>query len=380
MEGRLLDGRVRVGGDARQRFHDSRDYGRPVDGGAIDLAPVEAAHLLFRGDLDAVLVDGDRLDFRGFLAWGSGDGLVRRFLVYRDLRSRGFYLQPVGSSVGDDTGDIDGSAPESDFEVYPRGQRRADGEVAFRVRVIGERTAVPVGELWPGVLAVVDEESEITYLEVREADPAGSVEGGQLPAASDVELLEDRVILWDGPRALYADHFVGRPLEPDGGGGTATGSVAGSAAGSAPGTVPLQCSLVEAAFLARAGAISLDPERVRERGRAVEGERFDRRLRVYAALRTRGVVPKTGYKFGADFRTYSEFAGLEDLGHSELLVRVVPADHAFHPRDLARDVRLAHGVRKTTVYAVVTEGETGGKEDGGDDDAVRWIAVERMTP
>ena len=53
MNGTLRDGVVRVGGDARQRFYDSSGYGRPT-GEGVALAPVEAAHLLFRDDLDAV--------------------------------------------------------------------------------------------------------------------------------------------------------------------------------------------------------------------------------------------------------------------------------------------------------------------------------------
>jgi len=32
---------------------------------------------------------------------------------------------------------------------------------------------------------------------------------------------------------------------------------------------------------------------------------------------------------------------------------VHPAEYVFEPRDLALDVRLAHGVRKTVVFALV---------------------------
>ncbi|MFC6728596.1 tRNA-intron lyase, partial [Natronoarchaeum mannanilyticum] len=105
-----------------------------------------------------------------------------------------------------------------------------------------------------------------------------------------------------------------------------------------------------------------------ERGRAVEGERFDRRLRTYAVLRERGVVPKTGFKFGADFRTYADVESVEELSHSERLVRVLPPGYAFAPRDLSLDVRLAHGVRKEMVFALP------------DGDELAWLGVERITP
>ena len=80
------------------------------------------------------------------------------------------------------------------------------------------------------------------------------------------------------------------------------------------------------------------------------------------------MVPKTGFKFGADFRTYAAVDHVEDLGHSELLVRVLPAATVRSPRDVALDVRLAHGVRKRMVFALV------------DGDDVEWVAVGRLTP
>jgi tRNA intron endonuclease, N-terminal domain. len=75
MDGHLRNGVVVVGGNARQQFHDARGYGRPADGNEIRLARIEAAHLLLRGDLAAVVdhggatdghTDGDRLGFEEF--------------------------------------------------------------------------------------------------------------------------------------------------------------------------------------------------------------------------------------------------------------------------------------------------------------------------
>jgi tRNA-intron endonuclease len=96
---------------------------------------------------------------------------------------------------------------------------------------------------------------------------------------------------------------------------------------------------------------------------------------VYAALRDRGLVPKTGYKFGADFRTYADVESVADLGHSELLIRVLDGGHTFSPRDLALDVRLAHGVRKEMVFALVDGGDANGDADG-----IEWLSVTRLTP
>jgi len=354
MDATLAGGAVRAGPAARERFHDARGYGRPVDG-ALELAPVEAAHLLYRGDL--ATVDGD--GFRAFLA--SAAVSETAFLVYKDLRDRGFYLSPGRKGW---PGVPAGAAadPAVGFIVYPRGSGPWDGEVAHRVRVVGEREPVPAGDLGTVVLAVVDEESEITYLETDRPTLTGS-SVVDLPRAIPGELLADRVFLWDPPARLYERGFYGQPLDDRG-------------------DDVLQLSLVEAASLARRGALAVDGgvEAVLDRGRDVEGERFDRRLRVYAALRDRGVVPKTGFKFGADFRTYADVESVENLGHSELLVRALEPDHAFPPRDLALDVRLAHGVRKEMVFAMPNTGDTGDTGSDADGGTVGWVSVGRLTP
>lgn len=335
MDGQLRDGTVAVGSNARERFYDSRGYGRPRGDGVV-LSRVEAAHLLYRGDLESV--DGQGFD--GFLAENAD--IVVRFLVYKDLRDRGFYVSPARDGWVDDPTGID-------LVVHPRGDGPWDGTVEHRVRVVGERASVRIDSLGDAVLAVVDEESELTYLESTRPDVSGTSETAFDDTATG-QLIDDRVLCWEPPDALYERGFYGQRLDRD--------------------DDTLQLSLLEAAYLADVGALSIDggASAVETRGREVEGERFDRRLTVYRALRERGVVPKTGFKFGADFRTYTHVDSVDELGHSELLVRVVPADHVLSPRDLALDVRLAHGVRKQMVFALV------------DDDGVGWVSLARLTP
>ncbi len=346
----MRDGVVRVGGDARQRFHDSRGYGRPLGGNEVALARVEAAHLLFRGDLDAV----DGASFREFLAAADDPGFAVRFLVYADLRERGFYLSPAREDWVPDPG-------EADFHVYARGSGPGDGDVAYRVRAVGEREPVPAADLGDCVLAVVDEESEVSYFDTGRPDVDGE-SGTDLPEGVPAALLSDRVVCWTPPAALHERGFYGQPLS-----------------GREDDRDAVQLSLVEAAYLADRGALAVERAAVVERGRAVEGDRFDRRLRAYAALRDRGVVPKTGFKFGADFRTYAAVESVDDLGHSERLVRVLSPGHEFAPRDLALDVRLAGGVRKTMTFALVGDEGASDAETAAAGD-VRWLSVERLTP
>jgi tRNA-intron endonuclease len=51
-------------------------------------------------------------------------------------------------------------------------------------------------------------------------------------------------------------------------------------------------------------------------------------------------------------------------------VRVLPDDHQFSPRDLALDVRLAHGVRKRMIFALT----------GANGEITDWASVGRLTP
>ena len=335
MEGHLTDGVVEVGGNARERYYDSSGYGRPRGDGVV-LSVVEAAHLLYRDGLDAV----DGRGFRGFLS--AHPEAVVPLAVYRDLRERGFYVSPAYEGWVDDP---EGAA----FVVHPRGDGPWDGTVEHRVRVVDERADVPTADLGDVVLAVVDEETEITYLETDRPDVSGS-SGVSLDGTARGVLLEDRVVCWEPPEALYERGFYGQRMGRD--------------------DDTLQLSLLEAAYLAETSDLAVEggAGAVRERGRAVEGERFDRRLVVYRRLRERGVVPKTGFKFGADFRTYAAVETVDELGHSELLIRVLPAGSVRSPRELALDVRMAHGVRKRMAFALA------------DGDDVEWVSIGRLTP
>ena len=355
MNGQLREGVVTVAGNARQQFYDARGYGRPDGGNTISLSRVEAAHLLFRGDLDHIAADGTRLDFESFFVASASavDRFALRFLVYAELRDRGFYLSPAREGWPGD----DGRA-WTDLTVYPRGTKPGDGDPAHRIVVVGERAAVPADELGAVTLAVVDEESEISYFETSVPEFDGGTTY-QPPDSLTGSLIDDRVVVWDAPDGFFDHGFYGQPL-------TAREAIVESA---------VQLSLVEAAGLAADGHLDLDGadapaiEAIRERGRAVEGERFDRRLAVYRALRDRQVVPKTGFKFGADFRTYNTVESVDDLPHSACLVRVLTPDHEFDPRELSLDVRLAGGVRKRMVFALT-----------GANGKVEWLTVSRLTP
>jgi tRNA-intron endonuclease len=201
------------------------------------------------------------------------------------------------------------------------------------------------------MLAIVDEESDITFYEAREKDLSGRMrEEGMGGAAT---LLEDRVVLWDpeASRLLHQHGFYGKSIGDS-----------------------LQLSLVESAYLLEKGMIFLsdrrgaavDLEGLKARARQIE-EGFDLKYQVYKDLRDRKLVVKTGFKFGTHFRVYKRVESHEKVPHSEYLVHALPEEHIFFPPALSRAVRLANSVRKEMVFAYPGRG-------------VSYLEISRLKP
>jgi len=132
----------------------------------------------------------------------------------------------------------------------------------------------------------------------------------------------------------------------------------------------LLLSLEEGLYLMEKGTIQVErdgrPLDFRAMVSALEEGAYNRYL-VYRDLRDRGYIVRTGFKFGAHFRVYDRGEGLDS--HSKTLVHVVTQGSSMEFPELSRAVRLAQGVKKEMVFAVV---------DGEGD--VTYYKVERITP
>jgi tRNA-intron endonuclease, archaea type len=330
IRGQLKNNRVILGPEALPDLFEQGYFGRPK-GKGLELPLVEAAYLLDRSRIK-ISSDGNELEFKAFFQVASSleKGFEFRYVVYKDLRERGYYVQPG----------------RPDFRVYPRGGHPGKSPAEFYVLVISERMPLPIQEVIEPVrvagqmrkklmLAIVDEESDITFYEVKEKTMSGKMteeeKGGM------ATLLEDRVVLWDADasRRLHDHGFYGKPVGER-----------------------LQLSLVESAYLLEKGLIELvtrsgGPIELQDfmaKARQIENE-FDLKYSVYRDLRERKLVVKTGFKFGTHFRVYKQVERLAKVPHSEYLVHTVPDDHIFLPPVLSRAVRLAHSVRKQMIFA-----------------------------
>lgn len=354
MSGRVLpDATVQVDDPAEASGIYGKGYfGEPESGGSLRLDRYEAVYL---SEMErAAVVEGSGRP----IAWPAlfrravrvDRGFAVRYLVYRDLRQRGYVVRA--------------SAPPVDFTVLPRGGVLHKTPSRFWIEARSEREPFELGRLFDLadraqsakkqlLLAVVDEESDLTYYRVRRPSPHGALPPHPLPAAAEGWLSTDRVTVHD-PSAVDT---LGRTL--------AYGSPIGHR---------LELSLLEAAYLASSGQLALREaptgrpvpfERLAQRARRLDPG-FDERLAAYRDLRARELVVKTGFKYGAHFRAYPRNP---EHAHARYLVQAVPEAHTSRWPQVAGAVRVAQGVRKEYLIAGV-----------GAAAAVRYLSLERIRP
>jgi len=292
-----------------------------MERGGLRLSPEEALYLVHRQKVE---VEGRSFD--GLLAaFADLPGLFRRYLVYRDIRERGYAVQP-GLGL---------------YRLFRRGERPGTGRSRLLVRVLSERDLVDFevirGEVETSdnmrkdhVLAVVDDEGELTYYGVKVTDLAAISAPPDCPP-HEGSLFGNTAVLCSPPAGVREAWF-GTPLDEE----------------------RLLLSPVETLYLMRRGALSLPgakgpvtPEAFLE-GSLPSDPEIAEKAAVYADLRDHGYIPRTGYKFGHHFRVY---AGQKT--HSDLLVDAVPPGRTLAVSVISRSVRLAHSVKKKMLFACV---------------------------
>lgn len=332
MPGELVDGRVLLRDEKEAAtLYNKGAYGTPVSGGGLDLDLVEAAYLAEMNRLD-VVVKGWRLEPVELLALAAAAGELFevRWHVYRDLRGRALVVKPHA---------------RADFQIYPRGGLPGKSPATHLVHAVSERDLFHPGRFAEEcreaakfgrrvLAALVDEEGDVTYYEARLEDPRGETPARLAELPGDALLFTDRVLVKDDVlRAELAKEHYGRAVGP-----------------------ALELPLVEAVHLAETAGLRLkdasrgapaSAEEARRRARAGQPD-FDLRHATFADLRARGVVAKTGFKYGTHFRVYPKGP---DEGHAPFLVHAVVPDQPIPWPDVAGWIRVSHGVRKTLLLA-----------------------------
>lgn len=351
-----------VRNDATVRIDDPSEagtvYGRGFFGtvgtGGLQLDRTESLYLLEMGRLEVQSERGQAVDwadlFRRALRAEPGFGI--RYLVYRDLRQRGYVVRAGPGPVA--------------FSVLPRGGILHKTPTRFWVEAVSEREPFELHRIQmlaekaqstkkQLLVGVVDEESDLTYYRIRLPSPSGALPPLGTTQPLPAILGEDRVLVFD----LAGVESLGRQQ--------AYGSRIGSR---------LELSLLEAAYLVSTASLELRDARTRRgvsleqllrRARRLESG-FDERLAVYRALRQRQLVVKTGFKYGAHFRAYPRNP---EHAHARYLVHAVEDQFQAPWSEIARGVRVAQGVRKEFLLAGVSPEAK---------PSVRFLSLERIRP
>ena len=312
---------VRVGKEGRILYEQS-GYGRLEQDG-VKLSPQEALYLLHRQKIE---VTGSTFNTL-FSEFADQPNFLRSFLVYRDLRERGYVVQ----------------AGPHDFRVFRRGEKPGTGESLYLVRVLSERDPIWFEKLIEEVvssknmrkqyvLAVVDDEEELTYYEIKLqklADPCNCS-----PEISPVEatLVGKSAMVMASAHSDLEQSGFGKRLDDK----------------------RLMLAPVELLYLMGKGIIALKKGNTE----LTNGEYFalacesDGELagkdKVYTELRGHNFTPRTGYKFGHHFRVYCG-----KNVHSDMLVHAVEKEAPLPMSVISRSVRMAHSVKKKMLFGAV---------------------------
>ncbi|MCK4729854.1 MAG: tRNA-intron lyase [Candidatus Aenigmarchaeota archaeon] len=106
----------------------------------------------------------------------------------------------------------------------------------------------------------------------------------------------------------------------------------------------------------------------------LQDKEFPWKFTVYEELRGRGLLVRTGFKFGTHFRVYARGVKLKRgpksvREHTKWIVHAIPENYTCSFPELSRAVRLAHNIRAKMLWAVV--------DDEGD---VTYYEIIRKTP
>lgn len=263
-------------------------------GEKIYLNPIEALYLQLNGKAKFAEL-GD------LVLWVQSKvtNFPEAYFVYTDLRAKGYRAKL-----------------QQDFVVakkkfYPISEKRR----------IDFKKFLKEAEEGSFIVAIVDEESEVTYYEVSEAD----LKGDQVEKLPKIEgkILSDRVIVENVD--LFNKYFYGNLI----------GNF-------------VVLSIFESFYLHEIGCLEVDRGELQRVAEKIPD--FYEKYTVYEDLKCRGFVVKTGFKFGCDFRIYRKVEAVEDLPHSEFLVLI--AKKVMEPQELARAIRVANAVRKKLLVAL----------------------------
>ena len=163
------NGKGIVASEDADRLAQQGFYGTRIDGNKLELEPVELLHLIERKRAIASIPSGDFIgsDYIVNSLLEEDPDLWIRYLVFRDLRSRGYAVRKgFGSGIG--------------FRVYARGDKPGDANAKELVYVLKEGVPISLSDLdlvtntaagsrKDLVFALVDQNGEVNFYKVAQS-------------------------------------------------------------------------------------------------------------------------------------------------------------------------------------------------------------------
>ena len=312
------------------RLNNKSHIGTLLSGNVLQLDLLEGVFLLDEGKM-RLFQNKKQINFPQLLMLAAQQVLEfeTKYLVFKDLRNRGHAITLCNND-----------RPVT-FRKFKQNNENVPSCIiaAFSERDILDIDATKQliqqvtkknSSLW---FALVDEEGDLTYYDVSGIDLTGDNSEQRYPKGTCI-LLKNRLILFDKKLAgqLLQKEFFGKPF----------GEV-------------LQLSFVEALYLLERNVLEIqtnDGKNLSEAKCINLMQRLqpdiEQRLMVFKDLKQRGLLVKTGFKFGAHFRAYTK---QPDKTHAEYLIHVVEKGFTSIWAEISRAVRLAHSVNKEFVFA-----------------------------
>lgn len=163
------NGKGFVASEDADRLSQQGFYGTRIDGNKLELEPVELLHLIERKRAIASIPSGEIVDSDYIVSnlLEEDPDLWIRYLVFRDLRSRGYAVRKgFGSGIG--------------FRVYARGDKPGDANAKELVYVLKEGVPISLSDLdlvtntaagsrKDLVFALVDQNGEVNFYKVAQS-------------------------------------------------------------------------------------------------------------------------------------------------------------------------------------------------------------------
>ena len=316
------------------RLYNKSNLGETTTGNHLILQPLEALLLIEENKIQ-LYHHKKPITFQHLFKIGSqhNPNLLNHYLVFKDLRHRGLHIKPA--------------TKKKDITFHYTEQQKNTKPKTINICVFSERDPFNIKtthhqltthnqdnqHLW---YAIVDTEGDITYYKISQENLKGTIPTQQYPQIK-AYYHNNRILIFDQQTAhmLFQNEFYGKPLEKG-----------------------LQLSIIEGLYLQEKKILQIFDLQTKQKLTKTKLKNIMEKnlpdlieqYTIFSDLKKRNLIVKTGFKFGAHFRAYTQ---KPDKTHAEYLIHTSPEKYKAAWSEISRAIRLAHSVNKEIFFAFI---------------------------